>query len=52
MSEYLRILEQLLGGVTIHSPTSFSWFGVRVGDLPPQSEAAMDAASARAYLVY
>jgi hypothetical protein len=49
---YHEIVERALAAVAILSPTSYSWFGSRGGDLAPEIEAEMDSASARAYLVY
>jgi hypothetical protein len=52
MSGYREAVEQALAATTILSPTSFAWFGVPQQSLPARSEAAMDGAAARAYLVY
>jgi type III HopA1-like effector protein len=41
-----------IGAVTLLSPTSFAWFGRPVGVLPADVEQAMDADSARAYLLH
>jgi hypothetical protein len=52
MTGYREAVEQAVAATTILSPTSFSWFGVPQQSLPARSEAAMDGAAARAYLVY
>jgi len=51
MSEYRRSVEALLGSIQVHSATSWSWFGDRVDELTAETVAAMDAPTARAYLV-
>ena len=52
MTLYREVTEGALAAVAVTGRTSFSWFGVRAGDLPPQTESAMSPADARAYLVY
>ncbi len=49
---YREAIEQVLAATTVLSPTSFAWFGVPNPSLPAHTEAAMDGAAARAYLVY
>jgi hypothetical protein len=46
------VTEGALAAVAVTGRTSFSWFGVRAADLPPQTESAMSPGDARAYLVY
>jgi HopA1 effector protein family len=38
--------------VTIHSPTSYSWFGTHVDTVTPQARSALSPGDARGYLVY
>lgn len=49
---YREIVAGAVDAVTLLSPTSFAWFGRPVGALPEEVEQAMDADSARAYLLY
>lgn len=52
MTQYRDVMTGVLSAVALHDRTSFSWFGVREGGLPPETEAAMTPDDARAYLVY
>jgi hypothetical protein len=45
-------VEQAIAATTVLSPTAFAWFGAPQQTLAERSAAAMDAAAARAYLVY
>jgi hypothetical protein len=51
-SAYRDTVAGAIGAVTLLSPTSFAWFGRPVGVLPADVEQAMDADSARAYLLH
>jgi hypothetical protein len=50
--DYRAAVATALQATVIHSPTSYSWFGVRVQELPPEIEQAMSATDARDYLLY
>ena len=52
MTAHRTLVEDVLAAVAIVSPTSFTWFGTRSGELPAEITAAMDADTARAYLVH
>ena len=52
MSPYRGSVEGVLAAVEILSQTPFSWFGTRLQEMSPQTEAAMDPGAKRAYLVY
>lgn len=52
MSSYRDSVGGALEALTILSPTSYSWFGSGVRGLSPEIEAAMDAKTARSYLLH
>ena len=41
MTLFREVTEGALAAVAVTGRTSFSWFGVRAGDLPSQTESAM-----------
>ncbi len=50
--DYRAAVTSALQATVIHSPTSYSWFGVRVQELPPETEQEMSPTDARDYLLY
>ena len=52
MSMYATQAAAATSAVTIHSPTSYSWFGAHVDAVTPQALSALSADAARGYLVY
>jgi HopA1 effector protein family len=52
VSIYARQLEAAVAATSIHSPSSFAWFGRRVDTLSGRARRGLTAATARSYLVY
>src|SRR2546422_8928864 len=52
MNDYLKQVEAAIRATSIHSPTTYSWFGKRSPLLPLATRRKLTAETARSYLLF